>query len=99
MKVESSNYIIGNPNDDIIYKIKKYMRIIDKFNSYFCKKVQKGAIIFGQNITTGSRISGLTNKIETIKGAEVFNTQKFEASLIGLSFWTYDLQCQLCLFC
>jgi len=62
------------------------MRIIDKFNSYFCKKVQKGAIIFGQNITTGSRISGLTNKIETIKEAEVFNTQNSEASLIGFGF-------------
>ena len=50
------------------------------------EKVQKGAIIFGQNITTGSRISGLTNKIETIKGAEVFNTQNSEASLIGFGF-------------
>ena len=59
------------------------MRIIDKFNSFFCEKIKPKTIIFGQNITTGSRISGLTNKIETIKGVEIFNTQNSESSLIG----------------
>ena len=62
------------------------MRIVDRFNNYFCKKIKKGSIIFGQNITTGSRISGLTNKIEKLKKVEVFNTQNSEASLIGFGF-------------
>lgn len=59
------------------------MRILDKFNKYFCKKIKSKTIIFGQNITTGSRISGLTNKIEKIKNIEIFNTQNSESSLIG----------------
>ena len=62
------------------------MRIIDNFNSIFCKKIKKGTIIFGQNITTGSRISGLTNNIEKIKKVEVINTQNSEASLTGFGF-------------
>ena len=62
------------------------MRIIDKFKNEFCKKIQKGTVIFGQNITTGSRISGLTNKIEKLNKAEIFNTQNSEASLIGFGF-------------
>ncbi len=66
-------------------KLKK-MRIIDNFNSIFCKKIKKGTIIFGQNITTGSRISGLTNNIEKIKKVEVINTQNSEASLTGFGF-------------
>ncbi len=59
------------------------MRIIDKFNKYFCEKIKTKSIIFGQNITTGSRISGLTNKIEKIKNVEIFNTQNSESTLIG----------------
>tara|TARA_B100000795_G_C22792036_1_gene437442 strand:- start:1519 stop:2424 length:906 start_codon:yes stop_codon:yes gene_type:complete len=62
------------------------MRIIDKFTNYFCKKIKPGTIIFGQNITTGSRISGLTNKVENIKNIQILNTQNSEASLIGFGF-------------
>jgi len=62
------------------------MRIIDKFTNYFCRKIKPNTIIFGQNVTTGSRISGLTNKIEDIKNIEVINTQNSEASLIGFGF-------------
>ena len=62
------------------------MRIIDRFNNYFCKKVQRGTVIYGQNITTGSRISWLTNKIEKLKNVETLNTQNSEASLIGFGF-------------
>ena len=62
------------------------MRVIDKFNKYFCKKIKKDTVIFGQNIITGSRISGMTNNIEKIKNIELFNTQNSEASLIGFGF-------------
>jgi pyruvate/2-oxoglutarate/acetoin dehydrogenase E1 component len=62
------------------------MRIIDKFTNYFCKKIKPGTVIFGQNITTGSRISGLTNKVENIKNIKILNTQNSEASLIGFGF-------------
>ncbi len=31
MKVESSNYIIGNPNDDIIYKLKRKLKIYENY--------------------------------------------------------------------
>lgn len=62
------------------------MRIIDKFTNYFCKKIKPNTIIFGQNITTGSRISGLTNRVENIKNIEILNTQNSEASLIGFGF-------------
>ncbi len=62
------------------------MRIIDRFTNYFCKKIKPETVIFGQNITTGSRISGLTNKIENIKNIQIINTQNSEASLIGFGF-------------
>jgi len=59
------------------------MRIIDYFTKYFCKEIKPNTIIFGQNITTGSRIAGLTNNIEKIKKIEIFNTQNSESTLIG----------------
>ena len=62
------------------------MRIIDRFNNFFCNTVKDRSIIYGQNITTGSRISGLTNKLENLKNIEIFNTQNSEASLIGFGF-------------
>ena len=62
------------------------MRIIDKFTNYFCRKIKPDTVIFGQNITTGSRISGLTNKVENIKNIQILNTQNSEASLIGFGF-------------
>ena len=59
------------------------MRIIDNFNKQLRSKIKKKSILFGQNITTGSRIAGMTNNIEKIKNVEVFNTQNSESSLIG----------------
>jgi len=50
------------------------MRIIDYFTKYFCKEIKPNTIIFGQNITTGSRIVGLTNNIEKIKKIEIFKS-------------------------
>ena len=59
------------------------MRIIDIFNSTLCKTIKKQSILFGQNITTGSRIAGMTNNIENIKDVEILNTQNSESSLMG----------------
>ena len=59
------------------------MRIIDKFNFILRSKIKSKSILFGQNITTGSRIAGMTNNIESIKKIEIINTQNSESSLIG----------------
>lgn len=62
------------------------MRIIDIFNKLLCSKIKKNSILFGQNITTGSRIAGMTNNIEKLYKVETINTQNSESSLIGFGF-------------
>ena len=42
-------------------------RIIDYFNKEILKNIKKKSIIFGQNITTGSRIAGMTNFLDKLK--------------------------------
>jgi pyruvate/2-oxoglutarate/acetoin dehydrogenase E1 component len=60
------------------------MRIIDKFNQILPKYIQSNTILFGQNITTGSRISGMTNFLDNLKKkVEIINTQNSENTLIG----------------
>jgi pyruvate/2-oxoglutarate/acetoin dehydrogenase E1 component len=60
------------------------MRIIDNFNKILSKYIQARTILFGQNITTGSRISGMTNFLDHMKKkVEIFNTQNSENTLIG----------------
>jgi pyruvate/2-oxoglutarate/acetoin dehydrogenase E1 component len=60
------------------------MRIIDKFNKILSKYIKSKTILFGQNITTGSRISGMTNFLDSIKKkVEIINTQNSENALIG----------------
>lgn len=43
-------------------------------------------VLFGQNISTGSCLSGLTKGIETCKGARVLNTPNMESTLVGVGF-------------
>ncbi len=62
------------------------MRIIDFFNKALCSKIKKNSVLFGQNITTGSRIAGMTNNIEKLDKVESINTQNSENSLIGFGF-------------
>ncbi len=57
--------------------------IIEKFRNNFKKNIFKKFIFFGQNITYGSRISGLTKDIEKIKNTKIYNTQNSENSLVG----------------
>jgi pyruvate/2-oxoglutarate/acetoin dehydrogenase E1 component len=60
------------------------MRIIDKFNQVLLKYIQSKTILFGQNISTGSRISGMTNFLDHLKKkVEIINTQNSENTLIG----------------
>ena len=58
-------------------------RIIDNFTHNFKSNVKKNTVVYGQNITTGSRVIGLTNNVEKIKDIELINTQNSEASLVG----------------
>lgn len=57
--------------------------IIEKFRKFLRTNIKKGTTIFGQNITSGSRISGLTHEIEKINSVKIYNTQNSEATLVG----------------
>ena len=57
--------------------------IIEHFRKILKKNIKKGSTIFGQNITSGSRISGLTHDIEKISSIKIYNTQNSEATLVG----------------
>jgi len=60
-------------------------RIIDTINFELKKKIKKNSFIFGQNLTKGSRIAGLTNFLDKIKKSKIINTQNSENTLIGFS--------------
>ena len=51
----------------------------------FFGKYEK-SVIFGQNIVSGSRISGLGSELEKIDGVVTINTTNSENSLMGLGF-------------
>ena len=61
-------------------------RLIDVINFELKKKIKKKSFIFGQNLTKGSRISGLTNFLDHIKESKIINTQNSENTLIGFGF-------------
>ncbi len=61
-------------------------RIIDTINFELKKKIKKNSFIFGQNLTKGSRIAGLTNFLDKIKKSKIINTQNSENTLIGFGF-------------
>jgi len=54
--------------------------LVSQFKNY------RRSVIFGQNISAGSRISGLGNKLEEISGCRVINSTNSENSLIGMGF-------------
>ena len=57
--------------------------IIKEFRKNLKKNLFKKFVLFGQNITFGSRISGLTSEIEKNKNVRIYNTQNSENSLVG----------------
>ena len=63
---------------------KKDKSILHSFNVSFLKNIKKNTIIYGQNILSGSRVSGLCNGLDKIQNCKIFNTQNSESSLIGM---------------
>ena len=57
--------------------------IIEEFRKSLKKNILKKFVFFGQNVTYGSKISGLTKDIEKIKNIKIYNTQNSENSLVG----------------
>ena len=55
-----------------------------KIREFFAK--YEKSVIFGQNIVSGSRISGLGSDLEKIDGVVTINTTNSENSLMGLGF-------------
>jgi pyruvate/2-oxoglutarate/acetoin dehydrogenase E1 component len=55
-----------------------------KIHKYFSK--YEKSVIFGQNIVSGSRISGLGSGLDKIDGVVAINTTNSENSLMGLGF-------------
>ena len=64
------------------------MRYIEKINTEICKRLQKknDTIVFGQNISLGSCLSGLTKNLDLIKNLDIINTTNCENSLAGFGF-------------
>ena len=58
-------------------------RILDYFQNTLNKNIKEKFVLFGQNITTGSRISGMTAKIGKIKKSKIINCQNSEQTLVG----------------
>jgi pyruvate dehydrogenase E1 component beta subunit len=54
------------------------------FKSFF--ETTQGGAFFGQNVISGSRISGLGSGMESVLGVTAFNTQNSENSLAGFGF-------------
>ena len=64
------------------------MRYIEKINTEICKSLKKkdDTVVFGQNISLGSCLSGLTKNISSIKNLDIINTTNCENSLAGFGF-------------
>jgi len=64
------------------------MNYLKTINQYLVKSLsnEKESFIFGQNINTGTFISGLTKNINCIKNIKIHNTPNCEYSMIGLGF-------------
>ena len=63
----------------------KYLEIINK-NIMKCLVKEKKSFIFGQNINSGTFISGLSKNINRNKNIKVHNTPNCENSMIGCGF-------------
>jgi hypothetical protein len=62
-----------------------YLQTINK-NLLKCLSFEKKSFIFGQNINTGTFISGMTKNINKLKNIKIHNTPNCEYSMIGLGF-------------
>ena len=64
------------------------MKYLQEVNKNLVKKIAKinNCFVYGQNINSGTYISGLTKNIQTNKNSKIKNTPNCESSLIGLGF-------------
>ena len=67
------------------------MRYIEFVNELIKKKVLESSernnlVLFGQNITTGSSLSGLTRDLQVNEGSLIINTPNSENTLTGIGF-------------
>ena len=64
------------------------MRYIEKINTEICKRLKKesNTVVFGQNVSLGSCLSGLTRNLSSIKNLDIINTTNCENSLAGFGF-------------
>jgi pyruvate/2-oxoglutarate/acetoin dehydrogenase E1 component len=63
----------------------KYLETINKIIINTLKK-KKNYLIYGQNINSGTYISGLSKNIDLVKKSKIFNTPNCEYSAIGAGF-------------
>ena len=64
------------------------MNYVSYLNGLLINEISKldEFVLYGQNVSTGSYLGGLTRNLQRIKGCNVFNTPNTENSLVGLGF-------------
>ena len=64
------------------------MKYVSYLNELFRDEISKldEFVLYGQNVSTGSCLGGLTRGLEKIKGCNVFNTPNTENTLVGMGF-------------
>ncbi|CAM8431248.1 AcoB Pyruvate/2-oxoglutarate dehydrogenase complex, dehydrogenase (E1) component, eukaryotic type, beta subunit [Candidatus Methylopumilus universalis] len=64
------------------------MKYISYLNQLFREEISKldAFVLYGQNVSTGSCLGGLTRDLDKIKGCNVFNTPNTENTLVGMGF-------------
>lgn len=64
------------------------MKYVSYINSLIQEEIKKfdEFVLYGQNISTGSCLGGLTRDMARIKGCKTFNTPNTENALVGMGF-------------
>jgi pyruvate dehydrogenase E1 component beta subunit len=64
------------------------MKYVSYLNQIFREEISKldEFVLYGQNVSTGSCLGGLTRDLEKISGCNVFNTPNTENTLVGMGF-------------
>jgi len=64
------------------------MKYVSYLNELYRNRISKfdEFVLYGQNVSTGSCLGGLTRDFQKIKGCNVFNTPNTENTLVGLGF-------------
>jgi pyruvate/2-oxoglutarate/acetoin dehydrogenase E1 component len=64
------------------------MRLVNHVNSLILKEIEsrENIVLFGQNISAGSCLGGLTKDIKESNSSTIINTQNSENTLVGVGF-------------